>query len=413
MKIIEKIINRFKKSSSGDNSTKKPKLFAADMWAVFNLAPPDQRYQKFLERSRPAFKHLIDGILLHEEILVPTQDFLSLSIMIGVLGEDAVLDLLEKGCLKFLRVKGAFAYIGNGGGIKTFEILTEDEKPIACRRPLEEAVNWALNSLNPKPNELSQLSTLVIANTREIDAVSIEEVIRHETYMDVLNSPYLRNLFALRNQQMNNLFGIAPNQVRIYGGPDSDWRGDEVDIVMSLAQTNIELLLAQNENCTDVATASPTGHLIKAKAERSLGGIEAANAFAFIREISEVPDIGEGVLEKKITVKNLLKLRETRNAEQFRIWFHAHCRDNPVKAAKECNKLFRQVPMIQSVPMRILRFIITNVPGYVPIPGVGPAISTAVGIIDSFFLENWCRGKSPKFFIDDLRQLNGNPNGRR
>jgi hypothetical protein len=36
----------------------------------------------------------------------------------------------------------------------------------------------------------------------------------------------------------------------------------------------------------------------------------------------------------------------------------------------------------------------------------GALIGGVAGIIDSFFLEKWTKGHSPKFFIDDIRQLN-------
>ncbi len=55
--------------------------------------------------------------------------------------------------------------------------------------------------------------------TEEVDPGSGVEQIRHETYLDVLKSPYLRRLFAIRNTDMERLAGIAPNRSEFMAGP--------------------------------------------------------------------------------------------------------------------------------------------------------------------------------------------------
>jgi hypothetical protein len=50
-----------------------------------------------------------------------------------------------------------------------------------------------------------------------------------------------------------------------------------------------------------------------------------------------------------------------------------------------------------------MRFLVTA--GVGMIPGIGSAVGTALGAIDSFWLDRWLSGTSPKFFIDQLRQL--------
>ena len=81
-----------------ESTTTKPStggsLFTGDMWAVHNFAGPDRRYQSFLQNGKPRFSHLFDGLLLYDKVVVPTQDFLSLSVLVGVLGERAIIDLL-------------------------------------------------------------------------------------------------------------------------------------------------------------------------------------------------------------------------------------------------------------------------------------------------------------------------------
>jgi hypothetical protein len=102
------------------------------MWAVFNFADPNTRYQSFLQNGKPRFTHLLDGLLLYDQLVVPTQDFLSLTLLVGVLGERAVIELLEACDLRFIRLRGSISYIGNGGGLQPFEMLNDNRQPTAC-----------------------------------------------------------------------------------------------------------------------------------------------------------------------------------------------------------------------------------------------------------------------------------------
>mgnify|MGYP001610257198 CR=1 FL=1 len=106
-------------SSAASQTSAGKSMLAADMWAVFNFDDSNRRYQKFLQQGRPRFTHLLDGLLLYEDVVIPTQDFVSLTVLVGVLGEQAVIDLLEAGDLRFVRLRGAFAYVGNGGGVRS------------------------------------------------------------------------------------------------------------------------------------------------------------------------------------------------------------------------------------------------------------------------------------------------------
>jgi hypothetical protein len=375
-------------------------ILAADTWVFYSPDHPNERVKRFSSRGRPPIKQLISNTLLYDEIVIPTQDFLGYGILVDALGERGVLDLLEAGRLKFLRVKSSICYAPGGRGLMAYGSLRKDKKPKPDMAPLNEAISWALGGSNA-PTRDPLLFSLAEQNTREIN-MPIQEI-RHETYMDVLNSPSLREAFCLRNSDLDNLAGINLKQIRVYSGPDVNCSGDEIDTLLSIAEANLELRLRELAGCSDSSTLSPVGHLLKAKAERSLGGLDAAEAFAVLREIADVPDVGEGVLNKQATVGELLKVSRSRSGEQFRKWFHENCRDSPIATGKEYAALLRDVPRIQSMPVKVLRFIITS--GLGAIPGIGLILGLATGAVDSFFIEKWLRGNFPKYFIDNLRQI--------
>ena len=375
-------------------------IFAADAWVFYAPDHPNDRVKRFASRGRPPIKQLINNTLLYDEIVIPTQDFLGYGILVDVLGERAVLDLLEADRLRFLRVKGSIAYGPAGRGLMTYVMMNSEKRPVRGMGEVEEAITWALGGSNA-PRRDPLLASLALQKTQEIELPVGE--IRHETYMDVLNSPYLREAFSLRSRDMDNLAGIDRTQMRVYSGPEASHRGDEIDTLLSIAAANLELRLAQVAGCSDASTLSPVGHLLKAKADRSFDGLDAAEAFTVLREIADVPDVGEAVLNKHTTVGDVIKISKTRNGEQFRKWFHENCRDNPIATGKEYAALLRDVPRIQSIPVKVLRFILTS--GIGAIPGIGPLLGLAGGAVDNFFIEKWLRGNSPKYLIEDLSQI--------
>lgn len=374
------------------------KFLAADFWLVYNFDDANNRYQKFLSRGRSSFKRLIESLLLYDNIVLPTQDFLTLSVLVGVLGENEVIELLESKSISFLRVKGSLAYLGNGGGVQSYLIGGPNQPFEPFCAPIDEAISWALNGLAQKPKS-RKLPQLVLKATTELELSKVAKDVKHETYQDILSSSELRNYFAIRNTDLDRLTGISPKQVRIFGGRDSNWQGDEIDIVMAITNTNLELRMMEFAKSDDAITDNPIRILLEAKAQRTLQR-SSEIAFTEFKEISGLPDIGEAVLQKQTSLYKILEIARSRDADKFREWFHVNCRKDTITTAKEYTNLFKKVPLIQKLPSRIIRFITTNIAGFIN-PGVG--IGTA--LVDSFFIDRLLRGNSPKFFIEELDRI--------
>ena len=167
---------------------------------------------------------------------------------------------------------------------------------------------------------------------------------------------------------------------------------------MAMATANLEIRLSQLVEAQDSSTTAPIGHLLRAKAERSFGR-DAAEAFTELREISNVPDVGEAVFKAGVTVEKLIRLVESPNGQQFQNWFHTHCRTDTVTTAREYASLLKEIAPIQKLPMKVIRFVATTILGKIPIAG------EVAGAVDSFFIERWLEGASPKYFIEDLSQI--------
>lgn len=375
-------------------------VLASDMWPVFNFDSANVRYRKFIEHGKPAFEKFLESVLLHDRIVVPTDDFMSLSVLLGVFGEKPLCELIENGVLSFLRIHGALAYMGNGAGIKSFEMSRSGTKHAFCA-PLQETINWATNGVAISLDN-EKIFDLVLPVTKEIELSAINEQIKHETYTDILNSDNLRNHFAIRNTNMDRLHGIGPRNVRIYGGPYANDPQDEISAVLKLAHANIEIKVAELADCQDSSTSSPIGHLLTAKAERTIPNAEYHESFSNLVRIANLPDISHAFINGRIKFNDLFRLRNSRDGEQFRKWFHENCSRDPIKTAQEYCSLLKAIPVSQKFPLKMLRFLVTQAIGSLPGAGI------VVGAIDSFLIDRIARGASPKFFLEKLEHATQN-----
>ena len=118
-------------------------------------------------------------------------------------------------------------------------------------------------------------------------------------------------------------------------------------------------------------------------------------------EINGVPDLSQLILSQGSNMKDLLEAATNKNSMDFRDWFHKNQELNEKEILREYLGVLQQVPSIQKLPSKILRFVITSVLGYVPVLG------QAVSFFDSFIIDRLFKGSSPKFFIDDLTNVTG------
>jgi hypothetical protein len=70
------------------------KIMAGTLSATFNI---DGRHlERFAERRASTVRSLCDHLLLHDQILIPTQDYLTAAGLVRILGEHNVIALLEE-----------------------------------------------------------------------------------------------------------------------------------------------------------------------------------------------------------------------------------------------------------------------------------------------------------------------------
>lgn len=376
------------------NDTNQRRVLAANMWAGVTFDSTQARYDGFLSRARPAFCSLVESIVLHDTIVVPTEDYLNLTALVSVLGDRAIIEMLERGVLRFCRIRGALAYVGNGGGVVhvNFPFEGDGTDPTAMGADVETAARWALRALHQPPD--ASLLPLVVGSSSEYDLFASTNDIATTAYRDFHELPFGKA------KDPRRLAGVNARQVRILGGQDLGPTIDEIGIVLAISTAHLELQLMAATGSDDSATSTPLGHTLRAREIRTG---RSHDAMVALRELTNVPDIGEGVLDGRIGVDQLLKLRELRSAEEFRRWFHNRCAGDSVSVARAYIELLSEVPKINSLSGKILRFIITT--GIGLIPGIGGIAGIAASLLDSFVLEKLTEKGSAKFFVERLRQV--------
>ncbi len=118
-------------------------------------------------------------------------------------------------------------------------------------------------------------------------------------------------------------------------------------------------------------------------------------------EINGIPDLSHVDFHQGSNFNDLLKAFSSKNAETFRCWFQEKQELSEKEVLAEYVGMLKQIPWIERLPAKVLRFAITT--GFGFIPGLGHAIS----LFDTFVADKLFRGRSPKFFIDDLTKISG------
>ncbi|RWR04188.1 hypothetical protein [Paenirhodobacter populi] len=373
------------------------RILAGDMWVVYNFGDPNTRYQNFLSIGKPRFERFLDSLLLYDEVIVPTDDFLSVAVLVGVMGVEPILALAESGSLQIVRTKGFLAYVGNGGGLLGSNIARCSKGGIPISSHMDEAIFEIMSGMNNVDQKAAQrLTDAFIPLTRE-RALSVDDkIIRAEIYHDILESDTLRAAFS--GTDLARLPGISPKEVRTYDAlSETTDDEDQISLILRLAQATLEIHLATYADCRDVSTSNPIGQLLKAK-QQAAGSLHSG--IFTLKELADIPSTVDWVLEDSQRLKKLLKLRESSAGRAFRNWIHDVVDDKDGDVAKAYVSLLRSEPATTSLPARIMRFLVTS--GWA---ACEPISGTALSVVDGFIADKFLASRSPKFFIDRLARL--------
>jgi hypothetical protein len=366
----------------------------------------------FIERPQPR-AHIASQILIYDQLVIPTHDYGVVAALVNWLGKGIFLDALEVGAFQFVRPQGLLGYVGNGHGVSEYTITEgESARPLrwwqtALFKEPRQAITAQIENLCPRVSsrEMPQLVERILphCSLSHYDNETFMQHIARETYIEIQHSEKLQNIVRAMvgagepSIDLQRIPGIAANEVRT--GIREDNR-DAIDLVLRIAEFHRDLVMATD--CSNADLYVPTGaeQLLAQKIARLNLGRSRTEGFSKLLDLNRLPNIGEAVVSGKVNLIDLWRLRQRKEARQFRAWL----RNASPEDARDLERLYvstlSRQSWINSTSARTLRFVITTAAGVVdPIGGF------IVGATDSFFVERWLHGYNPKLFLDRYQDL--------
>ncbi len=375
------------------------KAISTRLSALFN---PDGRHLHRYLNERPILVNsLCEDLILQDQVLIPTQDYLTACGLILLLGEKGFIELLERDRLKFIRTAGVFAFIRGTGRDGGLAIASDPDQKRPQDAPLEESVAAGLRVIEDRIHETETLQKLIVSNSLSTDWSTILGAVTREAISDLKQTPLWKPKYSTQHDGLLSLPGMKKLQARVIG-PDHDPGGNAVDALLALVLLNSEQYLANEYACQDVSTRYAVGDLLDLKQKRlQHSNIGSSDKLWTLLEVNRIPDLSQVDLSAGSTFRDLLKVVSGDHARDFRAWFHENRNLAQEEILKEYIDVLLRVPWTQNMPTRVLRFVATSLTGL--LPGVGQAAS----LFDAFIFDRLFRSKSPRFFVDNLRRVSG------
>lgn len=358
--------------------------------------------------------HLAAQLLLYDRVVIPTKDFGILPILISWMGPSCFYEALETHSIGFVRPMSLLGYTGNGNAISGFEIRDTPEKPFNWYQasifgPIEEAPDLQLRHQCPflTRQERVELVRLVLSQSKALNWENdlFMKSIVQESYKDIMQSPELSQ-FVLAHEpkgtesvHLTHLAGVAPNEFRVL---NIEQIRDGIDLVLRVAEVNLEILMAHLYGKADLGTSVGAETILRQKLARSGATPQLVEKFQRLLELENIPDIRPIVAAGDVSVQEIWKLRRRKEARRFRKWLREAEPVNARDLEKAYVAALGKSSVYASLPARIIRFILTTAVG-----AVEPISGTIAGATDSFFIEKWLEGYSPRLFLERIRALPG------
>ena len=356
-----------------------------------------QHLERYLKRKASVVRSLCDQLLLHDQILIPTQDYLTAAGLVRILGERNVLSLLDEERLQFVRLRGAFGYAQGTG--KDNGLMSYLAPRVANSLPLDQSIHAGLSVIRDGYTEHDRLTKLLMAHTQELELSTVLEAVRKDAYSDLQQTALWKEEYRYFDPNFLALPGLGKMQVRVIG-PGTDATTNVVDTCLTLGLMNIELYLAKQFDCASSSTGSPMGDCIALKLPRLMDDDAASKKLWSFLDIAGVPDFSGALLADQEEMAKFIKLTRQRDADAFKQW----CNENRNLTEKEFLKAYiavlHQTPWIQNKSGRALRMVASLGLGAL---GLGFLVDAIASGIDNFVVDKFVRTKGVKFFVEDLR----------
>jgi len=354
--------------------------------------------------------HFASQLLLYDTIIVPTYDFGIVPSLISWLGADRFKTAIKTKAIQFIRRNGLLAYVGNGNGVSTIRLERGKSRTWEWWTEALFTDDYSASELqlNHFCQNIANRQRRILARDISLSTIPISynnnffiENIAKESYRDIINSSLLSQIAVDLSEEPSklNLEQLIPaNKTQVL---DHDRIiKDAVDLVLSVAEINMQILMGTQANNADLLVPQGTEFLLKEKLKRECSTKSLVDAFMRLLDLKNIPDIRPAIANNSIPLSKIWDARESKNGEKFRDWLRKVNPEDSRDLEKAYVEILEKDTLAESLPLRVLRFAITTAAGI-----IDPLIGTGVSVLDSFFVDKWLKGYSPKLFLDDLQEL--------
>lgn len=379
------------------------------LWIRLDLGDAELTNSNFQSDSAQ-LAHFAAQLLVYDKIVIPTKDFSIIPILISWMGLSDFEEALESGVLGFIRPDFLLAYVGHGNGIQAITIKDTPEKPFrwwqeAIFGDVDSAIRLQLEHKCAfiEGKQRSKMARRILSRTKVLrgEDPRFAKAIVEESNSDILGHREL--LSRVTNCEppgvgrLSRLSGVMPDQARFLAA-DGVLK-DGVDLVLRVAEINLELMMAHDYDQSDLSTSEGAEEILQNKLVRLGLPRGLLEGFISLLELEAIPDIRPAVKAGTLPLPTIWKLRNQRASVNFRRWLReAECSDS-----RELEKAYVAAigaSAMKGLGVRALRFVLVSAFGL-----LNPIVGTLASATDSFFLDKWMAGYTPKLFLESLRRI--------
>lgn len=362
------------------------------------------------EQEQQIFATFFEQLLLFDCIVISTdKDNFSLTFLISRLGLETVERLIRSGYIKF-SIKSAIIVTGTGHQKEDGSI---DESVIYSQPPIVGGVLGDAE-LDPEKNAFRALSRFEIDKKKRNKL--IDKIAKSYLSTDNMKIGVDTTDFILNSYQQNHLEHLGLPFLKDPQDLDIEERRKLLDLANSILEAGI---ISKN------GFKSYNNYGEFEIAEKSFENIgKAYNISSNVSEILKIentPDLRQIFLNNQFEVDDIFKLRHLKTAKYFRKWINEvgeNANSNEVTEAylaeiKEAKSFFNTTKgkIIKNTFMygatsglgMLIAGQVGAVVGGVIKPFVEPAVDYGLGLIEEFTVDGLFAGKTPKIYIDKLK----------
>lgn len=362
------------------------------------------------EQEQQIFATFFEQLLLFDCIVISTdKDNFSLTFLISRLGFETVERLIRSGYIKF-SIKSAIIVTGTGHQNEDGSI---DESVIYSQPPIVGGVLGDAE-LDPEKNVFRAVSRFDIDKKRRNKL--IDKIAKSYLSTDNMKIGVDTTDFILNSYQQNHLEHLGLPFLKDPQDLNIEERRKLLDLANSILEAGI---ISKN------GFKSYNNYGEFEIAEKSFENIgKAYNISSNVSEILKIentPDLRQIFLNNQFEVDDIFKLRHLKTAKYFRKWINEvgeNANSNEVTEAylaeiKEAKSFFNTTKgkIIKNTFMYgatsglglLIAGQVGAVVGGVIKPFVEPAVDYGLGLIEEFTVDGLFAGKTPKIYIDKLK----------